>query len=231
MTKLMRNLGTIMRVDPLFLDAPVDEAATLPFSLGGQSGHFGPVSLLIGPAFLIAWQWSRHGTPLSLPESLGELGRFTLVACLGDVQVCALALGCIVVSLADGARPVLARRDVQDQPRCGWEREVSLKVEQHFRDTRLLPTMTERDQALLRSQGGPLAAAPFTSCPTDKLFRIEPQCFRVLLFRRSSPPTPTQLQVWPSTRRPWPPPCSLRNGRGVGSAGLRRGECGGSHMP
>ena len=109
------------------------------------------MSLLIGPAGPIAWQWSRHATPLSLPGSLGELGRFTPVACLGDVQVCALALGAVGIelpswsSLADGARPVLARGDVQDQPRCGWQHEVSLKVEQHFRDTRLLPTMTEPD--------------------------------------------------------------------------------------
>ena len=155
----------------------------------------------------------------------------TPVACLvGDVQVCALALGAVGIelpswsSLADGARPVLARGDVQDQPRYGWQREVSLKVEEHFRDTRLLPTMTEPDQALLRSQGGSLAAAPFTSCPTDRLFRLS-RNVSVFAAPPSSPPTPlvtTQLHVWPSTRRPWPPPCSLRNGRGVGSAGLRR---------
>ena len=60
-------------------------------------------------------------------------------------------------SLADGARPVLARGDIQDQPRCGWQREVSLIVEQHFRDTRLLPTMTARSSSVTltrRPSGG-----------------------------------------------------------------------------
>ena len=76
---------------------------------------------------------ARH--PNVAARIVGELGRFTPVACLGDVQVCALALGAVGIelpswsSLADGARPVLARGDVQDQPRCGWQREVSLKVE------------------------------------------------------------------------------------------------------
>ena len=133
---------------------------------------------------------SRHATPLSLPESLGNWG--------GSHQLHALKTWSVLwhwapvsielpswSSLADEARPVPARWDVQDQPRCGWQREVSLKVEQHFRDT--------ADQDLLRSQGGPLAAAPFTSCPTD---RIEPQCFRVLLLRRLRLPLPlSQLQL------------------------------------
>ena len=48
---------------------------------------------------------------------------------------------------------------MEDQSRHGWQREISMKIEQHFRDTRLMPTMTEPDQALLRSQGSPLAAA------------------------------------------------------------------------
>ena len=61
--------------------------------------------------------------------------------------------------------PVRCLHDGMYQPRCGWQREVSLKVEQHFRDTRLLPTMTEPDQALLRSQGGPLAATPVHQLP------------------------------------------------------------------
>ena len=180
-----------------FLDAPVRarscHVAPSAWEDWASRAHFGPVSLLIGPAGPIAWQWSKHATPLSLPESLG---RFTPVACLEDVQVCALALGAVGIefpswsSLADGARPLPARGDVQDQPRSGWQREVSMQVEQHFRDTRLMPTMTEPDQSLLRSQGGPLAVAPFTSCPTDGLFRIEPQCFRVLLLRRLRLPLP-----------------------------------------
>ena len=192
-----------MHVDLSSIHPSVHEAATLPFSLGGlgirsafrsrQSAHWASW------ADCLAMVKARH--PTVAARIVGELGRLTPVACLGDVQVCALALGAVGIelpswsSLADGARPVLARGDVQDQPHCGWQREVSLKVEQHFRDTRLLPTMTEPDQALLRSQGGPLAAAPFTSCPTDRLFRIEPQCFRVLLLRRLRLPLPLSQRI------------------------------------
>ena len=76
-----------------------------------------------------------------------------------------------VLALADGARPLLARGCAGPAPFVG-----GLKVETRG--------MTDSDQALLRSQGGPLVAALFTSCPTDRLFGIEPQCFRVLLLRR-----------------------------------------------
>ena len=126
-------------------------SVTLPLSLGGlgirsafrsrESAHWASW------ADCLAMVKARH--PIVAARIVGELGGFTPVACLGDVQVCALALGVVGIelpswsSLADGARPVLARGDVQDQPRSGWQREVSLKAEQHFRDTRLLPTMTE----------------------------------------------------------------------------------------
>ena len=40
-------------------------------------------------------------------------------------------------------------------------------------------------------------------------------------------PCLSQLPVWPSTRRPWPPPCSLRNSGRVGAQGPGAGvRCG-----
>ena len=156
---------------------------------------------------------ARH--PVVAARIVGELGWFTSVTCLQDVKVCARALG------TDGRTSnvvFIGRRSthVACAMACGgpvpsWVATRSLnESRQHFRDTRLMPTMTEPDQALLRSQGGPLAA---TSCSTA----LSPSVSVCWCFAVSA------------TRRWWP--CSLRNGRGVGSAGFCRGERGGSHLP
>ena len=152
--------------------------------------HFGPVSLLIGPAGPIVWQWSKHATPLSLPESLGNWVDSHQLHALKTCRSVLWYWAPLASNFHRGPHwqtesvRCLHEGMSRTSPRHGWQREVSMKVEQHFRDTRLMPTTTEPDPALLRSQGGPLAAAPFTGCPTDRLFRIEPQCFHVLLLRR-----------------------------------------------
>ena len=55
--------------------------------------------------------------------------------------------------------------------------------------------------------------------PTDGLFRFPAQLFRVLLPAppvAPPPPVLSHLPVWPSTRRLWPPPRSVPEGRGLG---------------
>ena len=185
-------------MDPSALHPSVNQAATLPFSLGGMGirSAFRTREAVHWASWADCLAMVRARHPIVAARIIWEMGRFTPVACLEDVQACALALGAVGIELpswselANGARPLPSRGHAEDQPRHGWQREVSKKVEQHFKDSRLLPTMTEPEQALLRSQGGPLAAAPFTCCPTDRLFRIEPQCFRVLLLRRLRLPLP-----------------------------------------
>ena len=58
--------------------------------------------------------------------------------------------------------------------------------------------------------------------------RVSPlSLFRVLLLRRLWLPLPlrfSHLPVWPSTRRPWPPPCSVFEGRGAGESRFLCGE-------
>ena len=160
---VMRCLGRILHLDPSALHPSVNQAATLPFSLGGSGAHFGLAKQLTGPVGLTVWRWSEHATPLSQRESLGKWAgsHQSRVLCR---LACALALGAVGVELpswselANGVRPLPSRGYTEDQPRHGWQREVSMKVEEHFKDSRLLPTMTEPEQALLCSQGGPLAA-------------------------------------------------------------------------
>ena len=47
--------------------------------------------------------------------------------------------------------------------REGWQRDASTFLEQLFLDSALLPRVSLDERALLRSQGGPLAALPFTA--------------------------------------------------------------------
>ena len=50
--------------------------------------------------------------------------------------------------------------------------------------TKFARNLPNPQQALLRSQGGPLASAPFLCMPVDRVFRIDSQPFRILLLRR-----------------------------------------------
>ena len=67
-------------------------------------------------------------------------------------------------------------------------------------------------QALLRSQGGPLASAPFVCMPVDRVFRIDSQPFRILLLRRLRMPLPLTVH-------------SCRCGRLLDSLGHHRSAC------
>ena len=71
----------------------------------------------------------------------------------------------------------------------------------------VVPRLSNSQQAMIRSQSGPLAGVPFVAFPTSPLFRFDASAFRVLLLRRFWRPLSVfvRLPVWPSTRRPWPP--------------------------
>ena len=60
------------------------------------------------------------------------------------------------------------------------------------------PRLREPEQAMMRSQRGPLASVAFTSTPSDRSSRLDPALFRVLLLRRLHLPPPlvcSQLSV------------------------------------
>ena len=54
----------------------------------------------------------------------------------------------------------------------------------------VMDLLHDPQKALLRSQGGPLASAPFVAMPVDRMCRIESQTFRILLLRRLRQPLP-----------------------------------------
>ena len=94
--------------------------------------------------------------------------------------------------LALGARP--PPREAEDlEPgaqRRGWQHEASSRVERRHRSVILFPQLTEADKALTRSQSGTGAGVALTTTPSNLHTGIEPQLFRVLLFRRLRLPLP-----------------------------------------
>ena len=81
------------------------------------------------------------------------------------------------------------------QPRLAWWSPVS-----------------DAEGALLRSQGGPLASAPFLSFPMSRFARLEPQALRVLFLRRLRLPLPLTARA-------------CRCGRPLDALGHHRSAC------
>ena len=106
--------------------------------------------------------------------------------------------------LSDDPMPGIARR--------GWQRGAALHVEKQFRTAVVWPRLHPREQALLRSQSGPLAGVPFSCVPSSAATRFESQEFRVLLLRRLWCPLPLSAS-------------SCRCGRPLDPSGHHRAAC------
>ena len=107
--------------------------------------------------------------------------------------------------------------------RAGWQHEASSRVEREFRRSSVLNRMSGRDRALLRSQSGPVAGVPTVlTVDTDRARSVQ----GVASAAPCPPIAPFQpyLLVWPSTRRLWPPPCSVREVWGALEKRVRSGK-------
>ena len=94
----------------------------------------------------------------------------------------------------------------------GWQHEVTEAVLTHLLESSVRPRLTPAEQALLRSQGGPMSGVPFTSFSTSPISRFDSSVFRVLLLRRLWLPLP------PCTRK-------CRCGRLLDVRGNHRAAC------
>ena len=66
-------------------------------------------------------------------------------------------------------------------PRHGWQRIATIPVDSELVEGCVRPRLSQSEQALFRSQGGP--SVPFTCFPTSPLTRFDASLFRVLLLR------------------------------------------------
>ena len=122
--------------------------------------------------------------------------------------------------------PDVVDEDEPNQPRKGWQATVSHVVETQFWDG-LLPTLSNRDVTLLRSQGG-------LSC------QFHSQCFPLIILVESTttilclvapqiaPPAPSYcafVRVWPSSRQLGPPPLGMLSCWDPWTKGFSTGDC------
>ena len=122
-------------------------------------------------------------------------------------------------ALALGARPPPREADDYElgAQRSGWQHEASSRMELQFRELQMMPSLSEGDRALVRSQSGSTAGVAFSTMPCTPLTRLEPQLFRVLLLR------PLRLPL-PFSRR------FCRCGRLLDALGHHRAACARAEM-
>ena len=102
--------------------------------------------------------------------------------------------------------------------RHGWLCRATEHVRGLLVEGTIRPRLSLTQEALFRSQGGPLAGVPFVCFPTSRLSRMDSSLFHVLLLQGLWLPLPPSSRSCRCGRRQWPPPCSLRAGRGAGSS-------------
>ena len=111
--------------------------------------------------------------------------------------------------------------------RHGWQRTATEPVHGVLMEGTVRPRLSATEKALFRSQGGPLAGIPFMCFPTSRLSWMDSSLFRVLFLRRlwlPLPPSSPFSRCGSPLDPSWPPPCSLRGGRGAGSSIVRSGK-------
>ena len=189
------------------LDVPADlcvasarAAASLPLAFGGL-GMRSAVRTSTA-AYWASWGDSlemiaqRH--PSVVDVVLRELNGLSIsphLSSASEVAVDLARLPGFVVPTWDefvvGRRP--PPRNIEDvEPGThggGWQHEAAARMEWDFR-ARMMATLAEPEQALLRSQSGTAAGTAFAVAPSHGLVRIESQLFRVLLLRRLRLPLP-----------------------------------------
>ena len=93
----------------------------------------------------------------------------------------------------------------------GWQSKAAREVESRSFEG-VMDLLHDPQKALLRSQVGPLASAPFVAMQVDRMCRIESQSFRILHLRRLRQPLPLTEH-------------SCRCGRLLDSFGHHRSAC------
>ena len=92
---------------------------------------------------------------------------------------------------AEGTQPQVGEEGQEPTlPRHGWQKRAHKCLEDKFVSDEVWPSLSDADRAMVRSQRGPFAAAPFVDLPTCRHSTFDPLVFRVLLRRRLRLPLP-----------------------------------------
>ena len=228
-----RCMCHLLHINPATVDDSAKAVATLPLAAGG-------LGLCSAERLRHEAHWASWADMLKALSSRVPSVAANFIAALeaGEATPSIQSvLGCIDnlagVGFVVPAWEVVVASSLHDeeeevdpaQPKHGWQSKATWVVDSAFRQHTIFPALADDQAALLRSQAGPMASAAFIAMPSMK--DIDPQQFRLLFLRRLRLPLPASalLLVWPSPRRPWPPPCSVRKCRSFGSSWLGLGEC------
>ena len=171
------------------------ELASLPMHMGG-------LGLRSAARVACAAHWGSWADCLHTVAQRHENIAHTMAEALSSPPVDAVHIGGAVASrrqlatigydcpdwasVLEGARPRQPNLDEVDPgvPTHGWQFFAAQAVEQRYRTDVVWPRLSTTEQALLRSQLGPMSGLPFSSVPSSPPTRFAPQLFRVLLLRR-----------------------------------------------
>ena len=215
-------LVKILGIDGSAVSEAAKKAVTLPLSTGGlgiqDATRAIPAAQWASWADALEMIRKRHpGVAAEIITALDQGHSSPSITAVRDSKECLEAAGFEMPSwetLAKGARPNRPNPEeeiVDTVANQGWQRPASVVLEKNSLDE-LRRQLTEPERALMLSQGGPMAAEPFSSFPTSRETRFDSQPFRVLLLRRLRLPLPLTA-------------CRCRCGRLLDVFGHHRAAC------
>ena len=201
--RIWQRLCEITGIDEGTVLASSRQVASLPLSMRG-------LELRSAQRTSVAAHWASWADAVGMIQNRHPTVAATIVRALENgspILAITAVVGCIAAlegasfrvldweSLLEGLRPPpVSQEGVEEEPnhQHGWQKLAARSLEiQHLSDT--WSTLTPTDQAMLRSQGGPLAAVPFLALPTSRLTKLDPPVFRTLLLRRLRLPLPLTM--------------------------------------
>ena len=196
---VFRCLSRMLQIESLPED--VRAATSLPLTLGG---------LGVGSAMRIrdAAHWGSWADCLEMVQARHpQVADDIIRGIVSRARGCLSSVACTVLqevgvevpsweALAAGERPEDTSGEEREpsEPKHGWQKFASTTVQEHHREVVVWPGLARSEQALLRSQSGPLVSVPFTSMPVNRVSRVDSQPFRVLLLRRLRLPLPISVR-------------------------------------
>ena len=114
-------------------------------------------------------------------------------------------------SRSETAVPVVEDRQI-GMPLFGWQQAATDAVHTHVVESTVRPRLNPTEEAMLRSQGGPLSGVPFQCFPSNVVSRFDSSQFHILLLRRLWLPLPSSSR-------------SCRCGRPLDVLGHHRAAC------
>ena len=181
-------------------DAAANDIATLPMRLGGLGIR--SAARTAPAAYWASWADALPMLRARLPRVAAKAAELLDAAtdsgtCLDEVRGAAATLERegfhnlpSFTNLVNGGKPTSAEDTDRGEWANGWQYFAAATREHHFRQTRVMPALSDSRKALLRSHSGRHASAALMGAPTSRLFELGAAEFRTLVLERLQLPLP-----------------------------------------